>query len=162
MHRNTAILIAFLAIVAALLIGINVGRRFSGGSVTPSPSPVVTIPSPSPKLISYTHPRCQVSLNYPPDFKVTEASDSAILTGENNERIVLLCGTDFPKPPLPPERIEEATVAGQIATLYHDASAKDGTPIDIYVFNHPENGLEIALFGFGSVFKEIITSLKLL
>ena len=160
MHRNTGVIFAILSVVAALLIGVNVGRKLNGKP--PSPQPTIT-PSitPSPGVKTYTHPRCQVSLEYPPEYSVTEASDSAVLARNNNDRIILLCGVDFPKPPLSPERIEEATVAGLQATIYHDASAKDGTSLDVVVFSHPKNGLEVALFGFGEVFKKVIQSLKL-
>jgi len=167
MHRNTAILVGILALTAALLVGIQLGK-LTGFIPNPSPFPspvVLTTPTPLPKLTSFRHQTCGLSFDYPDDYKLQQASDSATLTPPNavdptTQRIILLCGVDFPKPPLPAERIEEATIAGRQATIYHDASAKDGTPLDVVIFSHPKNGLEVALFGFGEIFKKVIQSLK--
>src|SRR3989344_6375559 len=169
MHRNTALLIAFLAVLAALVTGLKIGSTFSPqaqlAQVSPLPSSVaVTEASPqvagaeAPK--TYTSSNCGLSFNYDPDFSVTEASATTTLTNaKTGENIYILCGTEFPRPPLSAEQIETATVAGQKATIYHDASAKDGTPLDVVVFSHPKNNLEVALFGFGEVFKKVIQSL---
>lgn len=172
MHRNTAILLAVLAVTAALLVGLAIGRRISGNpqSVTNNLQSSPTLPpginnlqpTPSAAKKSSTNKSCGLSFTYPENMQLTEASDSAQLTNTTTgEQIILLCGVVFPKPPLIPERIETATVAGQTATVYHDASAKDGKPIDVVVFTHPKNKLEIALFGFGEVFERILQNLQL-
>lgn len=178
MQRNTAVIIAILSVTAALLIGLTIGRRLSGnskpiinlpaqtGDLQPSPTSQLTThnssPSPSPAGKFFSHPQCGLSFTYPADFQLSSASDSVQLTNTlTNEQINLICGIEFPRPPLAKERIETATIAGQPATIYHDASARDGTPVDVVAFNHPENGLEIALFGFGEVFASIISSISL-
>lgn len=166
MHRNTALLLALLGVIAALLIGLFIGRRLTGNTSPPitrvQPSPTPAVPSPSPLTSFFTHTECNLSFAYPTDFRLAESSDSAQLTNTvTDEQINLICGVDFPKPPLPAERIEEASVAGVLATVYHDASAENGSPIDVVVFDHPTTGVEIALFGFGEVFEGILNSLVL-
>ena len=112
---------------------------------------------------TYTSTDCGVKFEYSGIFEVTEASSSAIFISQENQNEVvrLICGIEFPKPPLPEDLIEEATIASQLATIYHDASAKDGTPVDVIVFNHPTKDFEVALFGYGERFEKIIQSLSI-
>ncbi len=160
MHRNTNLLIISLALVATLLFGIKVKIWLRGGPAeialtTPVPTPVV--------FTTYTNMDCGVSLNYPVDFTREEATNAARLTSTiSKESIDIACAKTVPKPPLPKEKISETTVASISATVYHDASAKDGSPRDVVVFTHPKKQLEVAVFGFGEVFQNILSSLKLL
>jgi hypothetical protein len=48
------------------------------------------------------------------------------------------------------------------ATLYHDTTPKDGQPIDILIFTHPQTGEDVLLSGMGSGFRGAIQSLTLL
>ena len=165
MHKNTAILIVFLSVIVALIVGLNLGHIFSKDQQEinnqPSTSPI-SLSSPISTSTTYTHPACKVTFAYDPSFSISsESSDSAVLINKNTrEKITLLCGVEFPKPPLPEDKIEVATIAGQMTTVYHDASAKDGTPVDVAVFIHPKTDMEVALFGFGEKFQKLLTTLK--
>ncbi|MBI4058306.1 hypothetical protein HY408_00925 [Candidatus Gottesmanbacteria bacterium] len=166
MHRNTAFITVILASVVFLLIGIRIGTNFNAQTLTASPLPTL-LPSPLAKasadLYTLTHPQCGIELTYPSTYKVRQSSDSAQLTNsQTKDEISLICGFDFPKPPLPPEKIDEATIAGQKATIYHDASAENNVPLDVVIFTHPTIKHEVALFGYGNIFSEIITSLQIL
>lgn len=166
MHRNTAIIIAVLATVAAFVVGLKLGLTLSTQelpTMQSSPSPIALLPSPSPRplLKTFIHKNCGVQITYPSDYQINEASTAAILTNSSTkDQVNLLCGENFPIPSLPPERTEQASIAGQLATVYHDTSTETNQPLDIYVFNHPFKSVQVALFGFGEIFETIIQSLQ--
>lgn len=179
MHRNTVLIIIVLTVIASLLVGINVGKRLSGELpqlpiaspqvlVVTSPSPLAT---PLPQPVAFELKDCGVAFTYQNDFTLTEASRGAQLTRQHTatpgaqmtlEQINVACSEEIPRPPLKKDRIEVATVAGLTVNLYHDASAKDGTPLDAVIFTHPKNGLDIAILGFGTAFNRLLQTLKLL
>ncbi len=168
MHKNTLLFVAFLAVIAALLVGFNVGRSLSLTQVVqPSPTPFF---SPTPKPTNLTGSSCGVSYEYPNTLTAMESSGSGvILTNTQNPEssIVVVCQPEIPRVPLPPDKIEAITLKSATGTatisakLYHDASAKDGTPIDKLIFTHPKTGLDVFIAGFGPIFQQLITSLRL-
>ncbi len=168
MVRNTAIFIIILAIIAALVVGIQIGRKVTTGSLLASSPSLLAqqyaspsiIASPSATLQTFIHKECGVQFQYDSTYQVTESSNSAILiNGATGDRISLACAAEIPIPPLTQDKIEAATVAGQPATLYHDASAQTGAPVDVVIFKHPTNSLMIALLGFGEKFRQFVDSL---
>lgn len=174
MHKNTLLLVSLLAVFAALLVGFNLGKKFSPPS--PAVFPTITqqsIPaaSPSASLQLYTSTACGFSLEHPRTLtKFDSASGSAVLTDPNNagDTIVITCQKNIPRSPLPPEKIETVGVwnanrsASISAKLYHDTSAKDGKPVDVLIFRHPKTGLDVFLAGTGESFREVISTLILL
>ncbi len=167
MPRNTFLVVSFLAIVAALVLGVNIGKRLTN---PPTPT-LVTTPAPSPTptvipLTTYTSKTCGVSFEYPAEFVKQEASESAgaIFADPNDIKsmIIFACQKDIPRVPLPPEKIETMQIGSASAKLYHDASSKDGTPIDKLIFRHPKNGLDVFLAGLGPVFTRAVSSFKIL
>lgn len=164
--RNTLLFISFLAIIAALLFGFNLGRWYTPPPhTTPTPPPQV---QPQPKIVTYTNTTCGISLQYPQRLTKLEATAGALFVDAQNasDSVALTCQEKIPLPALVPEKIEQFTVTATTgatlsAKLYHDASPKDGTPIDKLIFTHPTNGFDILLAGFGKVFQEILASLKL-
>lgn len=170
MHRNTLLFISFLAVVAALLFGFNLGRRWYAPSPTPTPlptsSPQVKAPT---KLLTYINSICGISFQYPDTLTKLEATSGAMFVDSQNasNSVALACQAEIPRPPLAPEKVEtvtlEATSGASIsAKLYHDASSKDGSPIDELIFTHPKTGLDVFIAGFGATFKQILNSLKIL
>lgn len=172
MHRNTYLLVSLLAIFAALLVGINLGRKFSA----PLPTTTTTLqptdqPTPRGALVPYTNTFCGFSIEYPETLTILDsASGSAVLTDPANaaNTIAITCQKDIPRSPLPQELIETVGVwnsdrsASIAAKLYHDASAKDGKPMDVLIFRHPKTGLDVFLAGFGATFNHVIQTLKFL
>lgn len=167
MHRNTAILILVLAVIAALLIGLNIGKTINPQQQL-APTPQLTTPAPSPlpenQITEFTMPECGLSFRYTNDFSIETATQSARLNSKINkdEHINVACATQIPRPPLTPENIDKATIAGLTVNLYHDASAQDGSPLDAVIFTHPTNGLDVAFLGFGDAFNQLLTTVKLL
>lgn len=167
MHRNTLLLTAFLAVIAALLIGFNLGRTIPQSTtkgITPTPTG-----SPTPTFAYLSGAACGISFQYPNTLTPLESSSSGMVLADitnPDTSVVVICQKDIPEVPLPPNKIESMTIraasgsASISARLYHDVSAKDGSPIDKLIFTHPKTGLDVFIGGFGPVFTQFITTLK--
>ncbi len=172
MPRNTFVIVSLLAVFAALVIGVNMGKRFANPAPPPTggplPSPTIDLsPSPTPaQTMTYRSVACSISFDYPVRLtkQETPASMSAIFTDLQNANamIVFTCQKDIPKPPLSTDKIEAMKIGSISGTLYHDANAKDGKPIDKLIFRHPKTGFDIFLAGLGPTFQHAIDSLKIL
>ncbi len=167
MHRNTLVFTITLAVMAAVLVGLNVGRKFPSFSPAPTPTPEEQTRT----LVTFTSEPCGVTFEYPEHLsKLDGPSGSAVFTDPASEKnsVTVTCQAEIPRPPLPADRIEtiaipSATGAATVsARLYHDASPKDGAPLDALIFTHPTTGLDVFVAGFGSVFQGILVSLKYL
>lgn len=164
MHRNTKTLTVILLITAALLLGVRISNLLSGTpepSASPSPPGRAPAQFPATPTKTYINSNCGITLEYPADFTSQESTNAARLTKTGTtDTIDIACGKNLPKPPLPKEKVETATVAGQLATIYHDKLAKDGSLIDVVMLTHPKTKLEIALFGWGEVFTTLLKSIR--
>lgn len=166
MHKNTYLLVSILAVFAALLIGVNIGRIINNSpSTVPSPTPI-----PEKNMLTYSDLLCGFSLNYPATMNILDgASGSAVLINPEgaDQSVVITCQKEIPRPALLPEKTEKRILtniqgtASVSAILYHDASAKDGAPIDSLIFRIPGTTLDVFIAGFGDTFNEIIRTVKL-
>ncbi len=172
MHRNTYLLVTVLAVFAALVIGVNVGRGISG-SPKPTPTPVTNKPTlvPTPEPAQYNSAYCGIAFEHPSFFtKLESTTGSAVLVNTQAEKdsIIVTCQAEIPRPPLPANKIEtmvissETTGATVAAKVYHDASPKDGTPIDLLIFLHPKTRMDVYIAGFGETFTQVLKTVKLL
>lgn len=163
MHRNTYILVSVLAVIAALVVGVNFGKKITPQNPEPTPTPLVSV-APTPSLIPFVDVACGFSLTYPDTFTLIDsASGSAILRNsvDQSQSIVMTCQEDIPRPALISENIESLTLttetgASVSAKLYHDQSQKDGTPIDALIFTHPSTKLDVFIAGYGEAFNSIL------
>ncbi|MEK7141503.1 MAG: hypothetical protein AAB800_03080 [Patescibacteria group bacterium] len=169
MHRNTYFLVILLAVIAALLIGINVGRQFGSSeklltTVSPTPTPDSSSTTKADSTTSYRNTFCKVAFDYPFPLTVLEnASGSAAFTGTNpDDGILLTCQKDIPKPALSTESKEAIRIGTIAATLYHTPSASPGASIDSLIFRHPGTKLDIFLAGSGEAFRKLISSITLI
>ncbi len=187
MVKNTALLLFFLCIVATLLIGINLGKKIGKNTDVPN-LPVPTNPpvSVSPTLIptvqlnlpptssattsanaetsTVTDQTCGFRLTFPSSYlkQKTENSQSQIFTNPDKpeEGVATACQEEIPKPPLTADKIESIILDGVAATLYHDQNAKDGTPRDEVIVKHPSKNLEVIIAGYGTIFRQALSSFK--
>ena len=175
MHRNTYLLVTFLAVFAALVVGVNLGRGFAGipaNSPKVTPKPLPTVPAiPTITLNTYTNTVCGFSFQYPNTLtKLETASGSALLVDGTTkaQSLAIACQKDIPRPPVPADKIETrmlmnaANTASISATLYHDASPKDGTPVDSLIFRIAGSGLDAFIAGYGETYDQMLTTVKLL
>ncbi len=134
MHRNTLILIVILGIFAALVVVVNIGKK-------PQQISQQNI-DPTPKVSSKMLPdsACGISFEYPENLKKIDIGTGGMTlvnTEKNGETIVVVCQKDIPRVPLPKDKMEPFAIGSTSATLYHDASQKDGSPVDKLIFTHP-------------------------
>lgn len=175
MHRNTFLLVLFLGIFAALVVGVNIGRGLTPSktqqtqvSPTVNPSPSVSPPS-AAATRRYTNAVCEFSLDYPNGIDLLEgATGSAMLLDRRtNTSIVMTCEKTIPRPPLPTAFIEsriinnDSKTASIAAKLYHDRSPKDGTQQDALIYRNTKINKDVFIAGFGVEFNKIISTLTL-
>jgi hypothetical protein len=162
MHRNTFLLVLILAIVAALLIGVNIGKKFTPPieiGALPSPTP---IPTPAIQT-TFTSATCGISLTLPPGTTIAaEATNGAQFVSPDSTVVLLGCEKEIPKLAIPADKIETIQVASITAKLYHTTSTKDGMPFDALIFRNPTTEMDIYLAGLGSTFSAIIRSIEVL
>lgn len=174
MHRNTYLLVTFLAILAALVVGVNIGKKLAGPSSVTKPSTPLNTPAPTiTAQVStqiYTNAFCNTTLQYPQTFtKLTDASGSAVLvdSADTKQSILITCQKNIPPPPLPSNQIETINIlstssnSGVSAMLYHDKSAKDGTLVDELIIPIPKTSLDFYIAGYGDTFNQVIRSITL-
>lgn len=184
MAKGTLIFLFFLTIFAALLFGINIGKKLSISNssipqptaynpqptVTPSPA-IIPIISASPSAAlkkstgatTYTDATCGFSFSYPGSFinQKTTNGQSTILTDPENPSSIIAatCSSSIPRPPVSSDKIESIMLGNTAATLYHDQN-QDGAPRDEVIVKHPSNGMEIIMAGYGENFQQALSSFK--
>lgn len=165
MYRNTYLLVSVLAVITALVIGVNIGRKTKTLDVIqPQPLPTLKPDVIVPAAKQYRNSFCRVEFAYPDTLTVFEnASGSAAFTGSvAGDGILLTCQKDIPRPAITQENIEDIQIGSVAAKLYHTQSDKDGTPIDSLIFRHPGTKLDVFLAGSGEAFRKLISSVSLL
>ena len=164
MHRNTYLLVSFLAVIAALIVGVNIGRM-TIPSLTPQAPPQATVtstPTPSrPQVKTYNNPYCRVRFEYPVTFTQLEsASQAAAFRGpEDGDGILFTCQKDIPRPSVTEENMEDVRISSVSGKIYHTKSTKDETVVDSLIIRHPTTKLDIFLAGRGKIFKDIVSTL---
>jgi ABC-type Fe2+-enterobactin transport system substrate-binding protein len=169
MHRNTYLLVIILAVFAALVVGVNIGRQLTGAKQSPTP-PVRPSPIPTLAPLSYTNTLCGFMLAYPASLTMMgNTTASAILTNtkDTTQSVIIACQKDIPRPALNQSNIETILIHNPqgstvSAKLYHDSSPKDGTPIDELIFRNPKTGVDIFIAGMGATFNQILKTIQLL
>lgn len=166
MHRNTFLLVAGLAVLAALVLGINIGSRTAGTSPSPTPSETPSAGAPTPSvavLQEYLNSDCGFSFRYPAIFTLENQEAGATLIDSNDEAnvITVACQEDIPRIPLSEDKIDTLKFGTISAQLYHDVSAEDGTPIDKFFITHPTRAVDIYIAGYGQNYRDILKTLTL-
>lgn len=168
MHRNTFLLILGLAVIAALVTGINIGR-----TLTPQQEIVVPTPTPTSVPITnliYQNNICGITLLYPSNMTPDVSTTSGTLFSDSsrpNDSFRIICQPGIPGVPLPSEKIETLTfrnadgTASVSAKLYHDTTAKDGKPFDKLLFVNVKKGVSVFIAGYGEVYNKVISSITL-
>lgn len=167
MARNTFILVVVLAVFAAVVAAVNLTRPKQPSSSETNPNsqqarPTITS---APEIQEYTNKECGISFTYPNSLTLlnTPANSAIFSDSTNGESIVVLCQKEIPRPTIDSSKIDVSRLTSSVsAQLYHDASPKDGTPIDKFMFIHPRTKLTVYIAGSGPGFNQIIKTLQLL
>lgn len=165
MHRNTYLLLIFLAIFAAVVVGVNLTR--GPEPTTHNPPPTTTTP-PTPQATKptvYELAGCGIAFPTPDNHTALEGpGNTVVFTGKTGgDTIIVTCQKNIPRPKLSANKIEQLGFelpnkpnATFSANLYHD------TQTDKLIFKHPTNGLDIFISGTGEAFQTLIRSLSIL
>lgn len=183
MAKGTITFLVILALVATLLLGINVGKKLGISqrtnnkeqitiTVTPSPSITITptqtatpsaVMKKSTSITTYTDASCGFSFSYPGSFIKQKSTNqqTTILTDpdDSSATIAATCAASIPRPPVSSDKIEAITINGVNALLYHDQNS-DGSPRDEVIAKHPVTGMEIIIAGYGENFQQALSSFK--
>ena len=163
MHKNTYLLVSILAVVAALVIGVNIGRQVKSSQTMQLPS----TPTPTAAVIATTKPYrnsfCKVAFDYPASFTFLEsASGSAAFTNPNgDDGILMTCQKDIPRPIETKENTQDIQIGSVSAKLYHGQQEKDGSVIDSLIFHHPGTKLDVFFAGTGEDFQNLLQTLTI-
>ena len=87
------------------------------------------------------------------------ATGSAKFVSAANDAVVLVCQDDIPGIAVPDDQKETVAVGSSSGTLYHTATPKDGTPIDVFKIRHPKTGMDVLVSGIGTTFASMVKSL---
>ncbi len=178
MHRNTLTLVILLAVFAALVTGVNIGKSMrsdQSGNQVPSPSPTTAdaeipmVQPTAPVSRVYTHTECGVLIEYPPRFSIAdESSRSAVFVRDDGkDSIILTCQADIPKPAIPASSIEslKLTHSNNIGTIsgkiYHTESMKDGAKMDSLIYYNSTIGMDVFVAGYGPDFTEALKTIRI-
>lgn len=161
MPRNTAVLVFFLTILAAIVVGVNLFKPKEPIADINPPAPVAT---PTQSVLSYQNDTCGIQFQYPNTVNKLENTSGALFSDPTSttSAVIVTCQEEIPRVPLPKDKMETVAIGTYSATLYHDASPKDGTPIDKLIFTHPRLNLDVYIAGTGDLFGQIVSSLQFL
>lgn len=170
MADSTKRFVTGLAILAALVIGIQIGRNVAtreyqalvktdlssdvNRSVKPTPEP----------YLAYLNPECGVAFEYPGGFKAVNIDETTTLfvdSGRSNLSFTLTCMDRIAKPVIGPEKTENLMISSVSAALYHDTAPKDGSALERLIFTHPRLNLMVELSGSGTPFETAVSSLAI-
>lgn len=153
--------IFILVLVAGVALGFG-GRRL----LTPTQLPLISPPpltraSPAPLAGStYQNEPCQFTVDYPGGWTLSPDATGTTITSQAGEEVNIACQSDIPRPPLTPDKIEAIVVDGVNAELYHDVSARDGSPVDKVIGDIPGSDLDFYLAGYGEAFDNLVSSFR--
>lgn len=155
MYKNTYLLVSILAVVAALVIGVNIGRQGTTPQTTQLPSTPTPTTVADSIIKSYSNSFCKVAFDYPASFTFLEsASGSAAFTNpKGDDGIILTCQKDIHRPAETKETVEDVRIGSVAAKLYNNQSL---------IFRHPVTKLDVFLAGTGEAFLKLISSVSLL
>ncbi|MDO8452050.1 MAG: hypothetical protein Q7S76_04245 [bacterium] len=166
MPRNTFIFIVLLSVFAAMTAVVNFAPRFTQSAPLLEPQDLSPTPSSTiPTLLSYENTACGISFRYPNTLTALgDTPRNAVFTNQHGEAdtIMLTCQEEIPRPPLEENRTETVAIGSISATLYHDGSGRDETPIDKLIFFHPQKNLDVLIAGLGPSFQNMLETLAIL
>lgn len=164
MPRNTLLVVIVLGLAVVVIAGAQLTKPQTG-PVKNQPNANRDSTASQTNKETYTDVACGIELEHPPSLTYLEGPTGSVVFTNKDSRtnaIIVTCQKDIPRPAIAEDKTEKLTSGSVSATLYHDASAKDGTPIDKLIFTNPVNGLDIFISGYGDDFQQLIGNIKLL
>ncbi len=184
LHRNTFIVFLALAIIATLLLGINIGRKITSlssaqptvlsqtaATATPiataqptasaNASPSATL-GPEVKLQPYRNAGCGYSVDYPASWQFEEFDifgTNLVNSANPSEKITIVCASDL-QPPTDSSPTREILLSAVPAVYFADQKAADNTVADAVFAPIPDTDKTIVIAGKGTVFNTALASFQ--
>lgn len=171
MPKNTLLVVIALAILAALVFGVNIGRKINTlenpqviGEVSPKPNNDSPSPKPNLQKTNYVSRSCGVKFNISSDMTPIQASDGNTIfinKSDPNQSTVLICQKTIPTPP--GQRLDETVPIGSVSANLYEESSASGKTVSGYhmLFRHPGKQIDVLISGMGESFREIIDSVSI-
>ena len=167
MPRNTFILVSILAVIAALIVGVNAGRFITGDSQSKNadktPEPSVSIP-PVIKYIFYKNTVCGISFSVPEDYRTLESTGGSTLfikKEDPSQSVTLICQNSLP-PMAEASGSASRIMIGSVSAMLSSVISEKGVSVRSLDIIHPKTDLNIRISGPRSIFEEILKSVTLL
>lgn len=190
MAKGVIILLFMLGIIAALLVGINIGKKICNpDSSLPQPTvniqPSTTTPptiiiTPTPEVSSsatlsatpvkktagtstFTDRTCGVSFSYPGSYmKQTSVNNqSTIFTDPDNPDTAIAVACATTIPRPPISSDKiEAITVANIAATLYHDKNPNGDPRDEVIVKNPYNDMEVIIAGYGPTYQTILRNIR--
>ncbi len=158
MHRNTRLVIFFLAILAGIVTVANLRK-----TENPEPQVQQTFPTPTPTsdifagAVRYDSDECGISLVYPRTHEFMENPEEEggvqfIRMEHPTETITLSCAKTIKPPDVTADMTLEYTAASVSGILYRGVK-------DAFIFTNPKNNLEVKIGGVSILLKKVLETL---
>ncbi len=157
MHRNTLILTIFLAILAAIVVGINVSRK------PEAPQAPSSSPSPTPAFQVYQDNKCGIRFHYANTYSAIDSTTGGAFISDNTnpkKNLAISCDKALERPKLTKDQIETTAIGTVSATLYKDTESTTSTKVKKIFFRHPTKNLDIFIAGSDGALEEIRSSIE--
>jgi len=139
--------------LALALVFLGAGcPKTDGEAPTPPSAPVVTASQ------VFSDVECGYNLTYPASWSVERDANNVVRAVYDGKSVRIACAEEIPGIPtaVAPDNM---TIDGAAGYLYHDASAKDGTPEDDLRVHHPKLVLDLSVRGSVGFVEEVATRL---
>lgn len=151
-----------LAILAAMVVGVNIGARNSPPVSNTPISPPPESPTPTPLLLSYSNPLCKVNFIYPDSYNKVDLDNNggAVFAHKDSASgsLTFLCQKDLPKP----KELDNAETIkfGSVSALILIPDATNSAQANGRLFlTHPVSKLIISISGTKEIFETVVDSL---
>lgn len=169
MHKNTYLLATVLAIITALVIGVNIGKKIPNQSqptnneqpdlVSLTPSPTI----PTSILKNYENSECGFSFSYPDNLtRLDSTMSNAVFADlkQPGDTIIVLCQETIPEPAAKAQAMTITYDKGASISAMRYEESDNEKVIESILFNHPDNGMAILITGQGETFEQILRTLN--
>lgn len=164
MARNTFLLIVSLGIIAAIVVGINIGRITlspqTNVEITPTES---LLPTPTPKLLIYDATTCPLRFQYSDIYTKVDldtGGSTFINLEDTSDKLTLICQKNLEQP----KEFEDAleyNIGSSSARLIQPVATTSGQTTGRLYINDTKTGMGIIISGSTPIFNQLLNSLQL-
>lgn len=164
MARNTFFLIVVLGIIAAIVVGINIGRTNTPpqneqeGTLIDTPNA-----TPTPNLVTYNATTCPVRFQYNDTYTEVDLDSGGstfINLEDTKDKLTLICQKDLDQP----KEFDDAlaySIGSSSARLIQPIASTSGQTVGRLYIKDEGSGMGIIVSGSRGIFNQFLDSLQL-